>query len=1060
MKKAKRFLTALCSLAIATTLAVTNMGLVASAVTGGGEDKAEYKLNATVASSVVYGEEFSVAQATGFNVTVTDPSGKAVEVSNGKVKADQLGNYVVTYTKDELEYTFKVNSKIDATYGLFIGEVVNGVFYSAADIPSYATTDKVYNIPSAYLGVTEDGVTTFVGEPIKPTFKGVEAVAEGSGYKFTTAGSVFVKYEATVAGGTKVLSESKEIKVQKSFEDKNAPTISVTNFPTSGQLNSKVTLSAATVKDDYDTAIRVEISVLDPNGKAVTAATVDPETGYATSYSEDKLYFDNYAGRTFIGKTCYSGMYFYPQVKGDYKVTYVAYDDAGNKSSETREFTIAVSDGRAPTIKYNASTIPTNWGWNSVANADGTLENNKIKFGMPEFYDNDTAKDAITVTLTVTDPQGKTVARFENINKDEDVTYTSTNSVFNTERKYTFSKDNGFEFDIKEYVEAIKAAIKESGESYTVTGNYTVVYSAKDATGNTASTANYYINVVEDYVDNTIPTVTIVSAPTRLVLKEGTEFTVPVANFYSKEDSILSTTYKLVSGANEIEVANNEVLTYKAGKLGELEIGDDLKLVATATSDAGNKNEKTAEITVVKADVKPLTYDVVLVKNEAADLRNGVGEINYGTVKIGDIVKEEIKNVGVELGIKDTEGAYLSEFGAEIYWADNTKIVRNITFTPSAEGTYYLEVRVFDIYGNNSVRMYPIEIGKKENTGDWNSGASAGTLPTSADIYTTVELANSSFTLNNVGTYLDETEKENVYLATAHSISGGRFSLMGEELVMMTTGTYKVTDRPVIVTKADYTADYVGTKEGYDAWLKSYAIEKKSIVAKQNTTITFETVGMSVPSYEEFDKEVVLPAMIAYNAVDNAKKEDIKVEVNHSSGTTLKVTENEDGTYSFTPNAHGSYTVTYTAVVGGSSDSVTYTVKVGDITAPDFTVASHEKTAKVGDKFSFKAIECSETNVTYLKTLSKDGSTLNTVRTKTGTGDNITFKSAGTYEVKYEVTDSNNNTSTKIFTIVVTEVSNTQTSPITVLSIVLLSVAGVLIVGLVVYLIVSRKKKN
>lgn len=92
--------------------------------------------------------------------------------------------------------------------------------------------------------------------------------------------------------------------------------------------------------------------------------------------------------------------------------------------------------------------------------------------------------------------------------------------------------------------------------------------------------------------------------------------------------------------------------------------------------------------------------------------------------------------------------------------------------------------------------------------------------------------------------------------------------------------------------------------------------------------------------------------------------------------------------------------------------------------------------------------------------MSKDGSTLNTVRTKTGTGDNITFKSAGTYEVKYEVTDSNNNTSTKIFTIVVTEVSNTQTSPITVLSIVLLSVAGVLIVGLVVYLIVSRKKKN
>ncbi len=30
--------------------------------------------------------------------------------------------------------------------------------------------------------------------------------------------------------------------------------------------------------------------------------------------------------------------------------------------------------------------------------------------------------------------------------------------------------------------------------------------------------------------------------------------------------------------------------------------------------------------------------------------------------------------------MKTSEGIYLTQFSAEIYWADNTKIVRNITF--------------------------------------------------------------------------------------------------------------------------------------------------------------------------------------------------------------------------------------------------------------------------------------------------------------------------------------------------------------------------------------------
>lgn len=1061
MKKLKRLLTAVCSLAIAVTLAVGNLGLVAMAVTGGGEDNAEYKLNTDMATSVVYGEQFDVNTVDGFTLTVTDPSGKEVTVSEGKVTATQLGNYVISYAKGDLTYTFTVNSKMDTTYDLTVGEVVNGILYAEADIPTYATVDQEYVIPAAYLSKTVDGETVIVSK-VEPSFKGVNANKSGNGYKFDAAGTVFVRYEAAIEGGAKVLSKDYEIKVQKNFVDETKPTITVTNFPKTAQLNSKLTLPTATVSDDYDNVVRVEISVLDPDGNKVTSATVDKETGYATEYGTDVLYFDNAGGKTYAneGATVMSGMYFYPKTKGDYKITYKAVDDSGNAANNL-EYTVSVSDGKAPVISYDADKIPTNWGWKSVTNKEGALENNTITFGMPEFYDNDSAKEDITVTLTVTDPNGKTVVRFDNINSNSDSTYTSTNSVFATAPTYTFVANKGFEFDVKKYVEDIKAATADSATSYVVTGSYSVVYTAKDKTGNTASTATYYINMVEDYVDETEPTVTINNAPERVVVKDGLTFTVPSVSYYSKEDSNLTTSYKLVSGEASIDVESDEELVCKNGKIGDLAITTEtVELVAVATSDAGNTKETKVTINVVLADAKAMAYDVVLVKNEAADLRNGVGEINYGTVKIGDIAESEVKNVGVELGIKDADGTYLSQFGAEIYWADNTKIIRNITFVPSAAGTYYLEVRVFDIYGNNSVRIYPIEIAQKENSGTIDSGASAGTLPTSADIYSTVELVNKSFTLTNVGTYLGEDEQHNVYVATAHEISGGRFSLIGESFVMMTTGTYKVTDKPVIVSKLDYTKDYAGTKPGYEAWLNSYAIEKKSIVANQDTSIVFETVGTAVPTYvEEVGSTVKLPAMIAYNAVENAKKADVKVEVTHSSGVEMKVTENEDGTYSFIPNANGTYTVKYTAVVGGSSDTSSYTLKVGDITAPEFEVSDHSKTAKIGDKFEFNAISCSETGVTVLKTLSKDGSTLSTIKSLSGKGE-YTFESAGTYEVKYEVTDSNGNTATKNFTITVTEASNNGISTITVITIVLVVVAVALIAGIVIYLIVSRKKKT
>jgi len=1077
MKKVRSLVATICSLALAIAMVVSSTGTFALAMAANGE--AKLSLNVSVSSTVEYGDEFTVPAATGANVKVTAPDGTVVSETAGTVKALQLGSYVVEYSNESgASYVFKVQSSLSASYDLYVGEKTADKFYFTSDIPTYAKVGDTAYVPAAYVGETVDGEVVY-STKVAPAFSGVAVTNNNGTVTFDKAGIVFVTYQATVGNGTKVVSTVKEIKVQKAVDDTVAPTMTITNFPKTGQLNSKVTLPKATVTDGFDSAATVEITVLDPSGAKVKSVVVDKETGYATAANTDELVFDNANSRTYFadGAKSYSGMYFYPTVLGDYKVTYKAVDDAGN-ATDAKEYTIAVSDGKAPSVTYDASTIPSNWGWNSVSNADGELESNAINFVAPEFYDNTSEKKALTVTFTLTDPEGKTVVRFSNINPERenagDVKYTSTNSIFGDSKpEYTFYKDGGFSFDINAYVKAIKE--KDTEGTYAVTGNYTAYYTVKDEAGNTVSTSNYYINVVDDYTDEVIPSVSFDNVPDSVVLKEGNEFTVPTASFYSSEDGKLETTYVIKSGDKTIEVESGDVLTFENGKLGELEVTTaEITLVATAKSNAGNEGSKEATVKVVNAEQNTAAYTVQLATNDDAELMSGVGEINYGTLTVAGVTADDVKNVGVELGVKNADGEYLSSLSAEIYWAENTKIVRNITFTPTAAGKYYLEVRVFDVYGTNEITVYEIEIGEKEASGSIGSGASAGSLPTTAEIYTTVELANKSFTLNNYADYFEnatasgsyiESNGNKYYVATSHIISGGRFSLMGENLVMMTAGTYRVTDRPIIVNANNAVADYKSTVDGYEAWLNSYAVEKKSITATQNSSITFETVGFAVPTYvsaENGFETVTLPAMAAYSNVANASE--MKVEVEHSNGTAVKVNELDDGTYSFTPNAHGNYTVTYTAVVGGTSDSATYTIKVGDVTAPEFTLsATHEATATVGDTFEFLTInldDATETGVTYLKSLIKDGSTVATVKTRTGKGENITFSESGTYQIKYEVTDANGNTSYDTYTITVTEESADGMSNELIVSIVLICVVVVLIAGVVIYVLINRKKKT
>lgn len=1077
--------------------------------------------NININSSVDYGDPIKMPSATGFEVTLKTPVGQTLAsdkfdaVTGGyEYDAVQLGVYVVSYkhTASGLTYSFKVNSSLDKEFKLKVVDD-KGVKADSA-IPTYikASDDKV-KLPSAVIGYyNDDNEWTEYTDGTAKLYDyavyvdGVQiwdsSKTTAIEYAFATAGTTYVSYEASVKSvngnaGKKFYTKTFEVKVQKNFEDTAAPTISIPDVSSSASINQKVTLPKATAKDNFDAEPTVSITVkyVDASGNIqdVKEAIVNAD-GVATGEKTTPVYFDND-----------EVMSFYPQTLGDYKVEYKATDDSGNATSVWK-YTITVADKKAPVMTINEDAIPSEWAWNTVntldaANKEVKYDDLSIAFPTPEFYDNYDKAEDVKIRFEIKDPDSRTVAYFDNINATTAPEYTSTViKDGDNYKKYTFATLGSI---ISDYATAM-AGESDATKAGVYEGAYTITYRASDLASNSSS-KSFTINISETYKDNMKVNAEFTEVPEYVVADGKTDFVLPIPTISSATDSKLKVEYVLSSGAKTLaytDFAGGETVTIEDGVL-SYEDGDDtytlditgteLVLTATGTSHTGLSGKAVANIEVRTVDKTTALFadtNVVTSGIKTFDAYSTLSTVEIGQFVVKNIASADAQFVGIELGVKDEEGNYTKEVSAEIYnvvreGGLTDKIVRNITFKVATSGKYYFEARVFDINGNSKVVVREFEV--KLSTG--NGGTeSPKSLISTATIEQTIKLAYESFKVDETyfaGTFEDSLYKEGGnkvgYLATSHTISGGRFSLMGTDLKAYTAGDYQVTDKPIIVDATANDTDYAGL----DATAKTYLDSQiktghdQKVTVTDSSTVSFEVLGLMpthIATLNAFSAD--LPSVMAYTELAAAEKIELTITNPNGKETVTMEEGAEANSWKFKPTMNGTYTLTYTVTIeGGKKETFKYTIKAGDVVAPEFTISGkHESRAKSGYKLKYLEINVAAdtddtTKLTYSKTvLGPDGEVVsgseisgkgNSYRTKdTPTSGAIELTSSGKYTIRYEVTDEANNTSVYEEYITISGSTSGGGVSLKVLSTILIIIGALLIVGVIVYLVRYRRIKK
>lgn len=1063
MKRFKSLLAGLCTLALVVAFAVGSFGYVPTAYAAAGSvitKTAEINFGTAKApaKTVKYGDTFTVPAATGsgITVTVTDPAGKPYNAeADGKYYAKMLGNYIIEYKNaDGITYTYKMLSTLDDELELRIAE---------ADIPSVVKKGKSVILPEAKVGFyNKDGKwVSYEGAAVKITATaGTEITDVANSYEFKANGTTFIKYVATLNNGKKHLEKTYEVKVQNEVSDTSAPTLSVSGVPSSASVNTAVTLPIATATHGTDERVKVTVTVKDPNGNPVKDVNVNDD-GFATSYENaPAVEFDN-------DKT----MKFYPTEKGTYEVTYRAEAD-NEKQSYPRTYRITVSDKKAPVVEIDDTKIPAKWGYSKVTNktdSENPVEKDTtVTFPFPsKLVDNVTEKGKLTVRFEITDPEKKQAVVVANANSTENNKNTVASYDGATDIEFTA---NGFKFDFGKY-----ATSKADDKSYQVAGEYTVKYVVRDEAG-VSTTKTYTIELVDEFVDEAAVTVSFDDVPSQTVYasaSEAVKYTVPAATVSCENDSRLSVTYKI--GTTEVKAGDEYEITEKNNKYYLTIDGTDIevtsagfKVEATAVSDTGTSKTASIDVKVfIPSGTKAFEFT-----SSIADPTVGNTNLTFdGYYKVAALSGQSADDLGIELGFKNLAGAYLP-INAEFYVANETLYVRNISVDNLGKGgTYYLEARAFDRNGFEEVMVYKYDV-TFASTDDGGYDVTSAIKASSSDISSSVKLDKTSIKSGNINseTYFESGElnesysNQNKYIVKlAYEVKGGKFSVIGDDFTALNTGDYSITKKIVLLNATSANEQYKSANAEKATALAEYLAGKETtdkLSVSDTSTVKFELAEELVP-YVEKDSTVTIPAGIAYTEFANAT---VTAKVTDPNGSDVKVTSD-----TFKAIKNGTYTVTYTAKIDGKEDKTfSYTLKAGNVTAPEFTVeGGKDYTAKIGSTFKFAKINAIDSDAdgkayTYTKTLTLNGTTIasGTGRDYETSSDAITLSESGKYTVTYTVTDEAGNKSSVVYSVTVTSESNSGGISLAALSAILIVVGVLLIAGVIVYLFRFRTVKK
>lgn len=996
------------------------------------------------------------------HITVTDSIGREVEVTEGTFKIENIGEYTITfkYTVGDVEYVSQatVQGKIGTT-SIELKE--NSKRFLPNKVwKSY--TGKLY-VPEVFVEFADDEMEYVIETTV--TNKDHQEIAFDSqtgeiNYGTLQEGTYNIKYTAytkaeNASDRVYLCTKSVSFEVLADAEYSSDYTLKYdydSSFPTAADIGDTITLPAPIGKRS------------DNSEEVPVYYTVE-----AWTYENGKLV--NVSDQVYRGTKVIEGNKFTANKAGTY-VFYYNVSDALGKTAERSGFTISeVGDTTKPEIKVvDAYTVPTS-GEPTTTDATHKLQSyfeNGKNIVIKAIYAEDKANGLADLKLARTIYADNQTTTSGKKYSDED---TGNTSNFNKDLVFNLDTSNGFVFDENTMVDAGDLA----------DGSYTVYYKATDASGNSQS-ESYTFTVKSDFQFTQAAKVEFKDTfPTSVQSGEKIEFTAPVANDEYQDRLNTWVEYRYDNDAADAwtkleleEDATNYVLT--ANKSGATKVI--IRAVAEngATEASGFKYGYSEEVSIKitnNSDQTPL--ELTSMGDQGTYTQNV--EATLPSITITDEV-ETISYLNVKVEVKHIETEQLFDvYDAVSLRTSNVYKLQDAKFFPTLSGKYLVTYTAKDAGGNQIVAFQNITVDAKTiveepRFGNLPESLSSGTL----ELGESISLPTPDIKVSDGVT---STYSVSVKGPADHEINLEKFT-------PNVAGTYTIV----------YSL-YIDENGGTDYTLYAPATREFKVTVKDTTAPQIRVEWNLNDSYEKGSK--VLIPVFGSSDLSGINLETSKVTITSKSFSRTVYAKDfaaeldkyaqylEDNTKQtgnlFVPfNYNEEYTITYTVYDKSSnanSVTETHTIKVGDLVAPVMKIS--DDVLKVDNKVvttkvkidSVLSIDMSQIKeITDNKTEGLTNEDVKVVVKNTNTGlevENIhkndnngeyefNITSAGEYEVTFTVEDEAGNKKVITRTFNVDEASTSSVDATGVIGIVLIVVSVLVLGGVIVYFIVSKKK--
>ena len=1005
--------------------------------------------------SVVYGSDFELPTATFDGVQVTDvkvtsPTGATVTVEEGKFKVDAVGTYHITYTSGDYvgEVTFNATMpsytiSYEKNSSRLLPTKVSAGYDGELYVPAYVLKDNDGN------EVTE-GVNVSV--KVKKGNNTFNVAANGKidfANELLTEGTYYVVYTVTTTEGDFITSDTltfKCVNADNGYDEDSKLKLSYTKDKIeSVNLGKTVELPGVTATlegESVDVYYTVEVY---KNGT-------------------DKVNPDTDVHDTKVLKKNENGVYeFTAKETANYYTVKYTVKDALNHT-EYIEFAINTVED---------SLSPTPW----VVDAYDTEETDGLKnvdYKLPSYFEMGTNSQIKILPIYAEDLGTFDFAGYAKLqrqikNSSYEVLYTDTEDpnkvlVFN----YTGEEDA--------LAETEKLAKDEDGNVITLkAGTYYVYYTAEDAAGN-SKTTQYKFVVNRNYTDGKFdgeyvdPTVKFNDEWYETVDKgEKIEFSKPT--FSDEYDERLETkvSYKYFNNAEEqvgdeeeLELGSNSKYTIDTSKAPESAYK--VVIYASATNDSGRTTTETQEILIkseITGNVAPTVLEVEADTN-GQELTQGV-EITIPTVKFSD---DLVDTLDVDITVTCKDGDKVTNYEANnlvVARVGNYLYCGGAKFVAATKGEYVVSVKATDAAGNIAIKFIKYTVNANDYAGELrftNIGITDKTL----ELGESYKLPTAKIVGDNADDYTYEVQL--VSGPTGYKLNNDKFtpSKVGEYKLRYVMYSIENEKGALDGIVEDETMEFTITVEDTTA-PEVYVNWDKESVYKEYTKLLLPMFSASDLSEIDENQSMITITCSKTSSTRTIKFKDMATEF----------AEGEDGSMSYNFNRDAEYTITYTAVdVHGNSAKKTFTIKVGDLDAPTLAVddAIIEDNYKIGDNIT---IDLNADSGELFKIYGEDESAIvKNIQVKlTCNGAEVTNKeteagkysfdleTSGSYELTFYVTDDAENKSNEVIkTFEIAEAGDEAVDTTKVVGTVLIVISVLVLGGVVVYFIVSKRKMD